>query len=76
MKNYDKEKLYAVRRLRLKGYSMSVPELAKDGGYACRKIDYEIINFGGVDYRCAKDHVTQVIYIDTHTVEEALESSS
>lgn len=75
-RKYSVEKTYRVVRLRLIGYSMSVPYRCSDGGIACRKIDYEKIDFGGKTYLCAKDHQEQVIYIDTHAVEENLEKSS
>jgi len=75
MKKYDKEKTYQVTRMRLQGYSMSVPEMTGDGGYSCRKISYERIEYGGKTYRCAKDHKNRVIYIDTHAMEEPNEGS-
>lgn len=73
---YDIVKTYRVVRMTLQGYGMSVPFLDKDGGYYCRTIRYEVIDFGGKNYRCAKDHQERVIYIDTHAMEEAVESSS
>jgi len=75
MKRYDEEKTYSVQRMKLQGYSMSVPERTEDGGYACRTIHYETINYGGKNYRCGKDHKNKVIYIDTHAMEEPSESS-
>jgi hypothetical protein len=41
-----------------------------------RKLRYEVIDWGGKKYRCAYDHFAKVIYIDTHAMEEAVESSS
>ena len=76
MKKYDEEKTYNVQRMKLQGYSMSVPERAEDGSYICIKIHYEVINFGGKNYRCGKDHKNKVIYIDTQAMEEPIESSS
>ena len=73
--NYDIEKTYRVVRMKLQGYSMSVPYQHKDGGIGVRKLRYETIDFGGNRYRCAKDHQEKVIYIDTHAMEEAVESS-
>ena len=73
MKKYDKEKTYQVTRMRLQGYSLSVPEQDEDGGYFCREINYEHIEYGGKTYRCAKDHKEKVVYIDTHAMEEANE---
>jgi hypothetical protein len=74
-RNYDEEKTYSVVRMDLQGYSMSIPQLAEGGGITCRKIHYEVIDFGGKKYRCGKDHQEKVIYIDTHAMEEAVESS-
>jgi len=74
--NYDKEKTYSVQRMKLQGYSLSIPEQDADGGYYCRKLLYERIDYGGKTYRCAKDHKNKVIYIDTHAMEVAVESSS
>jgi hypothetical protein len=73
---YDITKTYRVVRMKLVGYSMTIPENRPDGGITCRKINYEVIDFGGKKYRCAKDHQDRVIYIDTHAMEEAVESSS
>jgi hypothetical protein len=76
MKNYEIEKTYRVVRMKLQGYSMSIPYQAYYGGIGSRKLHYETIEFGGNIYRCAKDHRENVIYIDTHAMEEAIESSS
>jgi hypothetical protein len=73
---YDKVKTYQVVRLKLQGFGMSVPYLHEEGGMGIRTIEYETIDFGGKKYRCAKDHQYRVIYIDTHAMEEAVESSS
>jgi hypothetical protein len=73
---YDIVKTYRVVRLRLQGYSLSLPYYCEDGGIGNRKIHYEEIEFGGKTYFCAKDHQERVIYIDTHAMEEAVESSS
>ena len=71
---YDIVKTYRVVRLTLAGYGMSVPERMPDGGYHCRTIRYEVIDFGGKSYRCAKDHQERVIYIDIHAMEVPNES--
>jgi hypothetical protein len=76
MKNYDEEKTYSVQRMKLQGYSIGVPFRLEDGGIGVRTLHYEVIEFGGNTYRCAKDHQENVIYIDTHAMEEAVESSS
>jgi hypothetical protein len=73
--DYDIEKTYQVVRMPFTGYSISIPMRADCGGIACRKLHYELIEFGGQILRCAKDHQEKVIYIDTHTMEDALESS-
>jgi hypothetical protein len=73
---YDVEKTYRVIRMNLQGYSMSIPYQHFHGGIGVRKLHYETIEFGGNLYRCAKDHEENVIYIDTHAMEEAIESSS
>jgi hypothetical protein len=72
---YYKESSYRVVRLPLAGYGMTVPERMPEGGVRCRSIRYEKIEFGGKSYLCAKDHQDRVIYIDTHAMEEAIESS-
>jgi hypothetical protein len=74
-KNYDIEKTYRVVRLDLAGYAISIPYRVACGGIACRTLRYEVMDFGGKKYRCAKDHKDKVIYIDNHAMEEALESS-
>jgi hypothetical protein len=76
MKNYEIEKTYRVVRMKLQGYSMSIPHRDSYGGIVVRKLHYETIEFGGNLYRCAKDHQENVIYIDIHAMEEAIESSS
>jgi hypothetical protein len=76
MVNYDAEKTYRVVRMKLQGYSMSIPYQHYHGGIGVRKLHYETIEFGGNLYRCAKDHQENVIYIDIHAMEEAIESSS
>lgn len=74
-RNYDIEKTYRVVRMAFgSSYSMSIPERTKDGGITCRTLHFETIDFGGKTYRCAKDHRDRVIYIDTHAMEDALES--
>jgi hypothetical protein len=73
---YDIVKTYRVVRMKFVGYGMTIPEKRPDGGITCRTINYEVIDFGGKKYRCAKDHQENVIYIDTHAMEEAVESSS
>jgi len=72
---YDTVKTYQVVRMEFAGFSISIPYRAKDGGIACRTIQYEVIDFGGKKYRCAKDHQERVIYIDTHAMEGVDESS-
>jgi hypothetical protein len=76
MKKWTIEKTYSVVRMELQGYSMSVPIRCKDGGYSMRKLHYEVIDWAGRKRRCALDHVERVIYLDTHAMEEAVESSS
>ncbi len=73
---YDIVKTYRVVRLAFTGFSISIPYRAEDGGIACRTIQYEVIDFGGKNYKCAKDHQERVIYIDIHEMEEAHEGSS
>ena len=75
MTNYDKEKTYRVVRMKFTGFSISIPYRAECGGISCRTIHHEFIDYGGKKYMCAKDHQEQVIYINTHAVEEAIESS-
>ncbi len=72
---YDIEKTYTVVRIEFTGFSISIPYRAEDGGIFCRTIQYEVIDFGGKNYRCAKDHQERVIYIDTHAMEEVNEGS-
>jgi hypothetical protein len=72
---YDIVKTYRVVRMKFAGYGMTVPERMPDGGIKGRTINFEVIDFGGKKYRCAKDHQDHVIYIDTHAMEEAIESS-
>ena len=76
MKNWTREKTYGIVRMRLQGYSMSIPVRTKDGGYSMRKLHYEVIDWSGRKHRCAYDHDGRVIYIDTHIMEEAVEGSS
>jgi hypothetical protein len=76
MKNWTREKTYGIVRMEIRGDSMSVPIRLPDGGYSMRKLRYEVIDWGGKKYRCAYDHFAKVIYIDTHAMEEAVESSS
>jgi hypothetical protein len=74
-KQYDIARTYRVVRMPFIGYSISIPIRTECGGIACRKLHYEMIEYGGKILRCAKDHQERVIYIDTHTMEDALESS-
>ena len=69
------EKTYQIIRMKFTGFSITIPHRAKCGGIAGRNLHFEMINYGGKILRCAKDHQERVIYIDTHTMEEALESS-
>ena len=75
-KLHDIEKTYQVVRMKFVGFSIAIPHRTDDDGISCRTIPYEVIDFGGKRYKCAKDHDNRVIYIDTHAVEEAVESSS
>ncbi len=76
MKNIDETKTYSVVRLKFQGYSMSVPIRCSDGGYAVKKLHYEVIDWGGRKYRCAYDHDDRTIYIDIYALGGADESSS
>jgi hypothetical protein len=75
MKKFDESKTFSVVRMRLRGYSMSVPIRCPGGGYSTKKLHYEVIDWGGKKYRCAYDHDARTIYVDTQAMEEAVESS-
>ncbi len=73
MKNYNKEKGYRIVRMKFTGFSIAIPYRAEDGGIGCRTIPFEMIEYGGKEYRCAKDHRDKVIYIDIQATGDANE---